>query len=78
MTHLPPEAVVAEVRAEMARQGVTASKVAEATDMAQPTLSRKLSGSREFTLAEFIDVCGVLRVSPAVMVERAERLAVPA
>lgn len=66
------QALVAEVRAEMARQGVTASKIAEASDISQPSLSRKLTGAREFTLIELLQVCGALGVSLATIARRAE------
>lgn len=64
--------LVAEVRAEMARQGVTASKIAEATDISQPSLSRKLSGAREFTTSELLTVLGALDVTLATIAARAE------
>lgn len=66
------QALVAEVRAEMARQGVTASKIAEASDISQPSLSRKLTGAREFTLLELLQVCGALDVSLTTIARRAE------
>lgn len=64
--------LVAEVRAEMARQGVTASKIAETTDISQPSLSRKLSGAREFTMSELLTVLATLDVTLATLAARAE------
>ena len=56
----------------MARQGVTASKIAETTDISQPSLSRKLAGVREFTTSELLTVLGCLGVTLATIAARAE------
>lgn len=52
--------VAAEVRAEMARQKVTGSSVAQAIGMSQPSLSRRLSGAKALTVEELEQVGAVL------------------
>ena len=42
----------ANVRAEMARQGRTQRELAEMLGVSQPTVSARLSGRRDFTVAE--------------------------
>lgn len=64
--------VAAEIRAEMARQGVTAPTVAQATDMSRSTLHRKLTDRATFTIAEAAAVCATLGVPLSEMVRRAE------
>lgn len=75
MTHLPTTALVAEVRAEMGRRGVTATTLAAASGISQPALSRKLRGSRDFSLAEILRVCDALDVRLADLAQRAEGVA---
>lgn len=64
--------VAAEIRAEMARQGVTAGTVAQATDMSRSTLHRKLTDRTAFTVTEAARVCTALGVPLSEMVRRAE------
>lgn len=68
----PGRRIAAEIRAEMARQGVTSSTVAQTTDIARSTLHRKLTGRSEFNLAEAAAVCAALDISLAEIVRRAE------
>lgn len=72
MDTTPGQRVAAEIRAEMARQGVTSSTVAQTTDIARSTLHRKLTGRSEFNLAEAAAVCAALGISLAEIVRRAE------
>jgi len=64
-----------EVRAEMARQRVTADKVALATDISRTSLSRKLNGHNEFTVAEMIRVAAFLGLTLSDLLRRAEQVA---
>jgi len=64
-----------EVRAEMARQGVTAASVAIATDISRTSLSRKLNGHNEFTVAEMLRVAKVLGLTLSDLIRRAESVA---
>jgi transcriptional regulator with XRE-family HTH domain len=72
----PTTAVLAgEVRAEMARQGVTAAKVSQATDISRASLSRKLNGRNEFTVAEMLRVTKFLGLTLSDLLQRAESVA---
>lgn len=71
----PTHRIVAEIRAEMARQGITPTSVAERADMPRGTLWRKLNGRSEFTIDEAARVAAVLDVSLADLAQRAEALA---
>lgn len=64
-----------EVRAEMARQGVTAATVAQAIDISRASLSRKLNGSGEFTVAEMLRVSNFLGLALSDLLRRAEQVA---
>jgi len=64
-----------EVRAEMARQGVTAAAVAQAIDISRTSLSRKLNGSGEFTVAEMLRVSNFLGLPLSDLLRRAESVA---
>jgi len=73
----PPTTAVllGEVRAEMARRRVTAAKVALATDISRTSLSRKLNGHNEFTVAELFRVTEFLGLSLSDLLRRAESVA---
>lgn len=65
--------LLGEVRAEMARQGVTVSKIASTTDIgSQSTTSRKIAGKTPMTIGDFLDICDALAISPTVLTARAE------
>lgn len=78
MTHGFRERVAAEVRAEIGRQGVTASSVSERADISRSALSRKLCGAADFTLEELVRVADVLNVPASALVARAEAAEVAA
>jgi len=59
----------------MARQGVTAARVAQATSISRASLSRKLSGAGEFTVAEAHRVSGFLGLPLSDLLRRAELVA---
>jgi len=67
--------LAAEVRAEMARQGITAAKVAAATDISPASLSRRLNGTGEFTVAEMFRVAAFLGLTLSDLLRRAESVA---
>lgn len=67
--------VASEVRAEMARQGITMANMAVATDISRASLSRKLNGTGDFTLAEMIRVSDFLNMTLSDLVRRAEQVA---
>lgn len=52
--------VAAEVRAEMARQQVTASTLAEGANIATATLSRRLNGVQPFDVDELAAIAACL------------------
>jgi len=64
-----------EVRAEMARQGVTAASMARAIDVSRTSLSRKLNGRNEFTVAEMFRVAAFLGMTLSDLLRRAEMVA---
>ncbi|MEF2979048.1 helix-turn-helix domain-containing protein [Subtercola sp. YIM 133946] len=63
--------IAAEIRADMARKKITQSTLMEALLMTQPSLSKRLTGERPFTLSEMEKVCGVLRIAPNELLRRA-------
>ncbi|CCH77752.1 hypothetical protein BN12_220030 [Nostocoides japonicum T1-X7] len=65
----------AEVRAEIVRQGLRRGPIAAGVGMSPSGFSRRLSGSRDFTLAEAEAVSGALGLSLMEMIARAERQA---
>ena len=58
-------AVAGEVRAEMARQRLTAVQVADAAEMTKGYLHRRLAEQSPFTLADIERLARVLGVDPA-------------
>lgn len=69
------QAIAAEVRAEIARQGLTAATVASRSDMTTTTMSRKLAGRVDFTLTELCRVAESLGIKASDLVARAEGIA---
>ncbi len=64
-----------EIRAEMARQGLTRQSLASAADMSVWSLGRALSGSRDFGFTEVVDVAAALGIPAHELIARAERAA---
>jgi DNA-binding XRE family transcriptional regulator len=60
MPQPPVKRVAGEVRAEMARQGVTQAQLAAAINLSQSTLSRRLNGDRSFTLTDLLAIATFL------------------
>ncbi|WP_250504883.1 helix-turn-helix domain-containing protein [Bowdeniella massiliensis] len=65
-------AVAAEVRAELARQQIGISDLAERVGMARTTLSRKINKTGAFTPAELSRIGHELGTSAADLMRRAE------
>lgn len=61
-----------EIRAEMARQGITITDLADRVGMQRATLARKLKEDRPMTIGEAKRVSIVLGVPLAVLAGRAE------
>ena len=69
--------LVGEIRAEMARQGITQQRLAEGTDISTAGMSRRLSGGVDLTFHEVETIAAALGVKVADLIERAERQAIP-
>lgn len=59
------DAIAAEVRAQMARAGLTQADLAHLAHMTPQSLSKKLRGLTSFTVEELLRISGALGVSPA-------------
>lgn len=57
------ERVAANVRAELARKGITQSDLAAKLNKSQPFISRRLSGRVAFDVADLASIATVLDVS---------------
>ena len=64
-----------EVRAEMARQGITRQTLADRTDISVWAIGRALSGQRDFSLTEVLSIAAALGLPASELVARAERAA---
>lgn len=64
-------AILAEVRAEMARRQVTRRSIAEATDSDPATVGNWLSGRTPIRLRDLLTICDVLDVTPEALASRA-------
>jgi transcriptional regulator with XRE-family HTH domain len=60
MTTNPP-ALNPNIRAEMARSGITQGTLASRLDMSPSALSRRLTGDAEWTIGELLAVSEILR-----------------
>lgn len=65
--------VETEIRAEMARQGVTVVELAEKTGLKRPYLSLRLNGHKGLLVDHLVRIGAVLGVSPAELMRRADR-----
>lgn len=66
------DAIAAEVRAELARQQIGISELAQRVGMARTTLSRKINQTGAFTPAELSHIGHELGTSAADLMRRAE------
>ena len=64
--------LLAEMRAEMARQQLSTKALAGMVGMTVDQMSRRLAGKIEITVPEALDVCAALRVDLASLLARAE------
>lgn len=64
--------VAEEIRAEMARNSMTVSHLAELLTMGRSTLSKKLNWSGAFTSGELDTIAEALDVSASELIRRAE------
>ena len=69
------EAVAGEVRAAIARKGVTQSEVAQLVGMSSTSMSRKLAGANALTVDELIAIANALDVSPSSLIPTAHSVA---
>lgn len=67
-----PEALAAELRAEMARQNITQRELAAKVELNLRTLQRYLHGQTAIRYADLIRVADALGVQVSTLVERAE------
>ena len=71
----PHELVAAQVREEMARQGISQVKLARLLGVAQQTVSRRIVGEVPFDITELARVADLLNVPLTKFVSAAERAA---
>ena len=57
--------LAAELRAEIARRNVTGREIAEHLGTYPEKISRTLTGNREMTVAEFVDIATAIGTDPA-------------
>lgn len=58
------DTVLAEIRAEMARQSVTQTDLAPKAHLSLGALRRRLSGESPLLVSELLDIAAALQVSP--------------
>ena len=63
--------IAGEIRAECARQGITAGDLAGRAGLTPAAMSRRLNGHTEFTLREVIAVCAALGIDLAQLMRAA-------
>ena len=68
-------ALLAEVRAEMARRGDNLSDLATATGISQASLSRKLRGETALLVTEALLICDALHVTLPTLLRRIDEIA---
>ncbi|QIM19911.1 helix-turn-helix transcriptional regulator [Phycicoccus sp. HDW14] len=68
-------AVLAEIRAELGRQGVNVTRLSAVTGISQPSLSRKLRGESPLGLLDTLLICDALHVTVPTLLGRASDMA---
>ena len=63
--------IAGEIRAECARQGITAGDLAGRAGLTPAAMSRRLNGHTEFTIREVIAVSAVLGIDAAALMRAA-------
>lgn len=67
-----PTALALEIRAEMARQRLSASDLADRCELSEPQMARRLSGSVSLTVSDALTIAGALGVPLWKLMARAE------
>lgn len=67
--------IAAEIRAELARQGKSATDLAKGTGIGRDTLRRRLNGIYPFYAEELFAICDFLGLTTAELVSRTEAAA---
>lgn len=62
--NIADRSVAANVRAEIARAGVSQSSVAEALGISKAGLSRRMNGHLSFRVSELVAICDLIGISP--------------
>lgn len=65
MATTKPETISRNIRAEMARAGVTQTQLAAALSLSQSAVSRRLAGEADWTVAEVYAVADALGCTPS-------------
>lgn len=66
-----PTPVVLEIRAEMARQQISAGDLASRCDLSEPQLARRLSGAVSLTVSDGLTISNALGVPLWKLMQRA-------
>lgn len=72
MNDTTTNAVVSEIRAEMARQRLTVADLAERCALSVPQLNRRLTGTVELALADLFAIADGLGLTASALMARAE------
>lgn len=72
MKHTSSTAIVAEIRAEIARQGVEQRDLAKTVGLSPSALSRRLTGQSDPSLGEVARICSALHITFPDLVQRAD------
>lgn len=70
-----PHRAAATVRAEMARQRIRQITVARHLGLSQQAISRRMSGSIDFTVGELLSIASLLNVPASTLLDGAESAA---
>lgn len=66
--------VLGEIRANLARIGMTQQDLGKRAGLTQSTMSRRMTGETSFTLAELYAICDVLGVPAYELLRDADRI----
>ena len=72
-----PTPLALEMRAEMARQQMSAGDLAERCELSEPQVARRLSGAVGLTVSDALVLSGALGVPLWLLMQRAEPVAEP-
>lgn len=68
-------AAAAVIRAQMSVLQLTQADLVRGTSMSQSMMSRLLKGHNVFNLAQLDEVCTILRIDPAAVIDQARQMA---